>query len=204
MQLRDLLLSYILKVEINLKIPIPMMVILIFLLTSCDPRPAAQMEPAATQEIPPTTTPTDFPHDPPAGCAVTQPQISAFVPPAPYSPNAPSVDEFWYGTDSLWTTLPASGIWWALPHNAEGYTQKIFWWRKGYSTEAEPQPNLSLTGERLGTSPLTFTRTGATNARAEDIGEAMLMGVDIPSLGCWKITGKYAKAELSFVIWVAP
>jgi hypothetical protein len=32
----------------------------------------------------------------------------------------------------------------------------------------------------------------------------MLVGVDFPTLGCWKITGKYAGAELSFVIWVAP
>ena len=33
----------------------------------------------------------------------------------------------------------------------------------------------------------------------------MLVGVDFPTLGCWKITGKYAYAdvELSFVVWVA-
>jgi len=28
--------------------------------------------------------------------------------------------------------------------------------------------------------------------------------VDLPTLGCWKITGKYSDAELSFVVWVAP
>jgi hypothetical protein len=32
----------------------------------------------------------------------------------------------------------------------------------------------------------------------------MLVGIDLPTLGCWKITGKYADAELSFVVWVAP
>jgi hypothetical protein len=34
--------------------------------------------------------------------------------------------------------------------------------------------------------------------------KAMMTGVDFPSLGCWKITGKYKKSELSFVVWVAP
>jgi hypothetical protein len=43
-----------------------------------------------------------------------------------------------------------------------------------------------------------------TNAYAGDIGSAMLVGVDFPTLGCWKITGQYADAELSFVVWVAP
>jgi hypothetical protein len=43
----------------------------------------------------------------------------------------------------------------------------------------------------------------ATNASA-DFGTAMLTGVVVPEIGCWKITGKYAQAELSFVVWVAP
>ena len=45
---------------------------------------------------------------------------------------------------------------------------------------------------------------GATNAMADDIGEAMLTGVEFPTLGCWEVTGQYKKTELSFVIWVAP
>jgi hypothetical protein len=32
----------------------------------------------------------------------------------------------------------------------------------------------------------------------------MLVGVDIPTLGCWEIRGRYAEAELSFVVWVGP
>jgi len=44
----------------------------------------------------------------------------------------------------------------------------------------------------------------ATNAYAGDIGSAMLVGVDFPTLGCWKITGQYKNSELSFVVWVAP
>jgi hypothetical protein len=32
----------------------------------------------------------------------------------------------------------------------------------------------------------------------------MLVGVDIPTLGCWEITGQYNGTELSFVVWIAP
>ena len=32
----------------------------------------------------------------------------------------------------------------------------------------------------------------------------MVVGINIPSLGCWKITGRYQDEELSFVICVAP
>jgi hypothetical protein len=95
-------------------------------------------------------------------------------------------------------------VWSGLPHNPEGYTQKVFWWRKGYSWTAEPEPHLIVTGRRLdeSASPLNVSR--ATNAFAEDIQSAMLVGVDFPTLGCWEITGQYAGMELSFVVWVAP
>lgn len=183
---------------------IPKLVIIIMLLAACQPGPATQMASPATSESTASTNAAVVLSDPPASCAVTLPPDPAFVPPAPYLPDGPSAGEFWYGSDTLWTALPASSIWDGLPHTSEGYTQKILWWRKGYSAEAEPQPKLSITGERLDGSPLTFMASRATNAFAADIGQAMLLGVDIPALGCWKITGKYAGAELSFVIRVAP
>jgi len=94
--------------------------------------------------------------------------------------------------------LPQDGVW-------LGYTHKVFWWRDGYVWNEEPQPNLVLTGERLDAYTLTLAGSEATNAYAGDIGSAMLVGVDFPTLGCWKITGKYNdEAELSFVVWVAP
>ncbi len=143
-------------------------------------------------------------HDPPASCPVTVPQEPPFTAPEPYSPNAPSADWFWHGSNSLWTEIPQDGIWYGLPHNPEGYTQKVFWWREGYVWNEEPQPALTVTGERLDAAAPPLIVSEATNAYASDIGSAMLVGVDFPTLGCWKITGKYAKAELSFVVWVAP
>jgi hypothetical protein len=49
----------------------------------------------------------------------------------------------------------------------------------------------------------TLQASDATNATAADIGSAMLIAVDFPTLGCWEITGRYADAQLSFVVWIA-
>lgn len=139
-----------------------------------------------------------------AECPVTVPQDPPFTAPPPYSPNSPFESNFWYGSNSLWTDLPKDGVWYALPHNPEGYTQKIFWWREDYIWNEEPEPGLTVTGERLDTPAPPLSVSRATNAYADDIGSAMLVGVDFPTLGCWKITGNYADAELSFVVWVGP
>lgn len=141
---------------------------------------------------------------PPAKCPVAVPPDPAFKPPAPYDALNSFKDHFWYGSSALWTTIPVNGTWNALPHNPEGYTQKILWWRDGYVWDQEPEPNLFVTGERLDESAPPLIVDKATNAYASDIGSAMMVGVDFPTLGCWKITGKYNGAELSFVIWVAP
>ena len=137
-------------------------------------------------------------------CPVTVPQAPAFTPPPPYDSLNSFTDHFWYGSNSLWTILPENGAWDSLPHNPTGYTQKILWWREGYVWDQEPEPSLSVTGERLDESAPPMITYKATNAFASDIGSAMLVGVDFPTLGCWKITGQYNNVELSFVVWVAP
>ncbi len=142
--------------------------------------------------------------DPPATCPITQPPEPPYVPPPPYPPNAPFAREFWYGSEALWTSLNADGTWRELPHNTGGYTQKVFWWRKGYSWTDEPEPELSVTGRRLDASAPPLHASKATNAFAPDIQSAMLVGVDVPTPGCWEITGRYGGRELSFTVWVAP
>jgi hypothetical protein len=141
---------------------------------------------------------------PPKDCPVTVARISTFEAPAPYSSSAPWEGIFWFGSEGLWTALYNDGVWWGLPLNPDGYTQKIMWWSTLYSLPDEPQPALVVSGRRLDeeASPLKFY--GATNAMADDIGEAMLTGVDFPTLGCWEITGQYKKNELKFVVWIAP
>jgi hypothetical protein len=164
-------------------------------------------EPTATVEATeaPSTAISTGPalNDASHNCPVTRPPELPFTPPSPYSHNAPG-NNFWYGTDSLWTAVPGNGVWSGLPHNPAGYTQKVLWWRIGYSWTDEPEPHLSVTGRRLDAPAPPLNVSKATNAFAEDIGAAMLVGVDFPTPGCWEITGRYAGNELSFVVQVAP
>jgi hypothetical protein len=138
-------------------------------------------------------------------CAITRPPEPAFVPPAPYPAQPPPGygEAFWYGTAQLWTMLSAEGTWTGLPHESDGYSQKVFWWRAGYSGEAEPAPALTMTGRRLDATAAPLKADHPTNAEA-DFGQAMLIGVTIPSTGCWELTGHYGGHDLSFVVWVAP
>ena len=140
----------------------------------------------------------------PADCPVTTAKSSSFKAPSPYSPNAPWEGFFWFGSESLWTVLPVDGVWAQLPLNPEGYTQKIMWWSNQFVLQDELEPALVVTGERLDEKAPPLKFYGATNAFANDIGEAMLTGVDFPTHGCWKVTGQYKKSELSFVVWIAP
>ena len=140
---------------------------------------------------------------PPKDCPITRPQEPLFTPPAPYS-KLGWEGYFWYGSNSLWLSLREDGVWQSLPHNPEGYSQKIVWWREGYVWTEEPQPDLTMTGERLDAKAPPLKTYPASNAYAADIGSAMMTGVDFPTLGCWMITGEYHDAELSFVVWVAP
>jgi hypothetical protein len=166
--------------------------------------------PPATRTESPVVLPTGLPnvgimsHNPPDTCPISRSANPTFTPPPPYPRSAPGDDEFWYGTDSLWTAVGHTGVWSGLPHNPEGYTQKVFWWRAGYSVAAEPQPHLTVTGRRLDAAAPPLIASRATNASAPDIQSAMLVGVGFPTLGCWEITGQYAGTELSFVVWVAP
>ena len=140
----------------------------------------------------------------PANCTLTPNENLSFEPPAPYPANAPFPGEFWFGSEHLWTALPDNGVWSDLPHNPDGYTQKIFWWSSLFSLKDEPEPALVVFGERLDAKAPPLKVSKATNAFAEDIGTAMLVGVDFPTEGCWEITGRYKKSGLSFVIWVTP
>jgi hypothetical protein len=141
---------------------------------------------------------------PPKDCPVTTTTILSFEAPEPYSPSAPWDGIFWFGAEHLWTALHNDGVWAGLPLNPDGYTQKIMWWSSLYDLPNEPEPALVVTGRRLDgeSPPLRFY--GATNAFADDIGDAMLTGVEFPTLGCWEVRGEYKKTSLTFVVWIAP
>ena len=173
------------------------------IVSGCAGKANQELPIAAVKRMKPTAAPALISRTPPADCPLTTPQDPPFVPPPPYD-KLGFEGEFWYGSPSLWTAVRQSGTWEALPHNPEGYTQKVFWWRDGYSWTNEPEPALIVTAEQLDAKAPPVNASKATNAYASDIGSAMLVGIDLPSLGCWKITGKYKGSELSFVVWVAP
>lgn len=140
---------------------------------------------------------------PSASCAVTRPPDPAFAPPDPFPSASPYDDQFWYGSDALWTMLLMDGVWWGLPRDDNGYVQKVVWWSDTFDAESEPNPAIIVTGERLDGDG-TFITDDATHYFIGNLGEFMLVGVAIPSPGCWQITGQYRENELSFVVWVAP
>lgn len=167
--------------------------LLVLLLTSCG-RAAngATMAPAATA----SARTAD-----PGGCPITRAPNRPFVPPAPPAPTQVLArgGEFWYGTPALWTSLLSNGSWTGLPYHDGAYTQKVFWWSKGYDWGSP----LTVTGRRIDGSAPALAASTATNASADDIGSSILVGVDIPAAGCWEITGHLKGVALSFVVWVA-
>ena len=158
---------------------------------------------ASAASITEAAQPDEFSPVPPADCPITVPQDPPFVPPPP-SDHLGSDGEFWFGSSSLWTAVRRNGTWDGLPLYQGGYIQKVFWWREGYDRQAEPEPALMVTAERIDAKALPGESSEATNVSAGDIGVAMLVGLNLPAPGCWKITGNYKEQELSFVVWVAP
>jgi len=94
--------------------------------------------------------------------------------------------------------LRPDGTWRGLPYHDGAYTQKVFWWSQGYDWRSP----LTVTGRRIDGSAPSLGASTATNASAEDIGSSILVGVEIPTAGCWEITGDLKGVTLRFVVWV--
>ena len=98
--------------------------------------------------------------------------------------------------------LDPEGEVWRFPQGPDRLSEKTFWWSLGWPGSVDqPQPAITVVGTRLDAAG-TFTSGPGTNAQRDDFGEAMLVGVEIPSPGCWQITGSYGDAVLSYVVWI--
>jgi hypothetical protein len=136
---------------------------------------------------------------PPETCAVTRP-AAAFVPPAPHEARPPLAGRFWYGTADLWAMPHSDGIWEGNV-TPRGRRDKVFWWSRNWNWRKDTRPRLTVTARRLDGPAPSLRVSRATNAHAADIGHAMLVALDIPTAGCWKITGTYKRKKLSYVVW---
>jgi hypothetical protein len=143
-----------------------------------------------------------------APCHVTRPE-PAFVPPGPYIPEGRFVatppgyyESDWYGSARLWTMLDRDGeVWAPLVRQDAGLPQKTFWWSADWVPQDELEPAITVTGRRLDASGSFRFGDPGTNATA-DFGTAMLVGIDVPTYGCWRITARYRGASLSYVVSV--
>ena len=144
----------------------------------------------------------------PANCRMTLPADGRLVPPSPFPPepgDGTGVFSFWFGTEKLWTQLPADGTWrsWgSIKPDDFVYGNKLPWFRM-HPAFSLSDGQLAVTGRRLDGPAPSFTATFESNAFRRDDDNAMIMSfINIPTFGCWEITGRYKDQELSFTVWV--
>jgi hypothetical protein len=151
----------------------------------------------------------------PLACPVTQAPVPSFVPPPPNleTPRAGSIPgagphSFWFGSPRLWTSLPDGGTW--RCYRSAGSTrcfEKTLWWQQGWpASDAHKVPRLTVTARQLDGDAKSVPETtseGLTGSPAHpEIGAFFVVGVQVPTPGCWEISGKLGDQELSFVIRV--
>jgi hypothetical protein len=138
-------------------------------------------------------------------CPVTKPPAQPFVPPPPYWKDN-GRDQFWYGTESLWTLLGVSGTWnidGNILESKNAYRTKLTYWRRDLDWRKE-KPELTVVAKRLDSKAPIAAADHANTVFVTTDKPAMMTEIDIPSFGCWKITAQYHGNELSFVVSVQP
>ncbi len=169
-----------------------LMACLALLLSSCD-----TLKPAPGEAAAKVMGKTPIGKTAAEACPVTQAPGSEFIPPEPWPPQPPGEDQFWYGQDGLWAALPRDGSWRQL-----ALGEKFWWWSEAFDVSEDDTPNLTVTAERLDGDAPIFRTDEATNGYHPSFNWAMLVGVELPSPGCWQFTGEYKGQQLSFVLWV--
>ena len=128
-------------------------------------------------------------------CPVTVPNMED-----PFGTTNPSSSHGWYGSDELTALIPKDGHWVGMGPD-RNYSDKFWWWRRGYNARKEPNPELIISGTRLDgpASPVLVTDT--TNGYGENW-STMLVGMEFPTAGCWEVIGKYGGNELKLIVKV--
>lgn len=106
-----------------------------------------------------------------------------------------------YGQPELWTTIPRSGSWSSSTSTTGGRFIRTFWYSDRWSIADEPSPSISVSAGRLGGGD-SVTGSAAVNARSRELGDSMIVSLDLPSGGCWQITATYRDQSLSYAVWI--
>ena len=86
-----------------------------------------------------------------------------------------------------------------------GTRNKFWWWREGWEWNTDRlanEPGLIVTARRIDGEAPEVRGPRVTNAQLGS-GWAMLLMLEIPTSGCWEITGNYRSEYVSMVVWVA-
>lgn len=150
----------------------------------------------------PATSATASPGNVGESCAVTRPD-PPFAAPSPYPASPPNEHSAWFGTPQLWTMLELDGEVWDAANTSFPVQIKTFWWSSDWPGQRiEQEPAITVVATRLD-GPGTITTDDATNAAADSLGgEAMLVGIEFPTPGCWQLAAEYRGAVLSYVVWI--
>ena len=111
-----------------------------------------------------------------------------------------STSRGWYGTYALAALIPRDGKWTGMGPG-HGYRDKFWWWREGYYARSEPLPDLVVTAEKLPDASIQTASSKATNASGGHW-DAMLVLLEFPSPGCWRVTGRYQDERLQVILKV--
>src|ERR1700758_538358 len=129
----------------------------------------------------------------PANCRVTLPADGLFEPPSTGSLGpSRTPDHFFFGTEGLWTVLPADGTLRGSGPEGPGdfaYSGKFVWLRT-HAPFLEEYGPVSLKGKRLdGPAPSFIATHNSTAGPGEDGNAMIIMGMEVPVFGCWEFTG---------------
>jgi hypothetical protein len=138
---------------------------------------------------------------PPTNCRVTLSSDGVYEPPSPKFGPSRTPSQFYFGTDKLWTLLPADGTWRGpYPGGARDfvYDEKLPWYRTPAASAPKGVP-LIIKGKRLDGPAPSFIET---NEPFDYNPGGIVGGISIPAYGCWEITGHYDEQEVRFTVWV--
>jgi len=138
---------------------------------------------------------------PPTNCRVTLPSDGVYEPPSLEFGPSRTPSQFYFGTDKLWTVLPADGTWRGpYPGGARDfvYSDKLGWY-KTRGVVPEKTGALTIKGKRLDGPAPFFVETNEFFAYNPG---GIIGGISIPADGCWQITGHYDEQDVTFTVWV--